>query len=1087
MLNIYRASAGSGKTYRLTQDYIHLLFDPKRERTHRRILAVTFTNKATDEMKTRILKELHALSIGEKSAYREGLMAKFRMDEEAVNVRAKKILTTILHDYSSFQISTIDRFFQQVIRSFARDIGVHGGYNLELDNATTLEQSVDNLFIELSKEENRQLLQWLTNYAEERVEQSENWNIRGSILSLGNEIFKESYQHKAEDTNKKLHEREFLTNYRKSLREIKTAFETNVKQTASEAMRIMLRNGLSHEDFAYKTTHVLEKLVKGKFEISNRFIGFADDVSNCYTKTKPQDIKNAIESAYQNGLQQSFQKIVELLTVEIVNYNSAVIVLKHINTLGILSDLAVQIKKLTEEQNTMLISDSNMLLNKIIDNSDTPFVYEKTGIHIDNFMIDEFQDTSTLQWKNFYPLVDNSLSSGKFNLVVGDVKQSIYRWRNSDWKLLDEQVMKDFLPEQTHEENLEINWRSDKNIVDFNNSFFRRAANLLQSKLNENLQSVLPVYPDLEVLTHKINHAYANIHQQVSPKAGIGRVQVNFIETDENEDGWKAESLNRLPALLEDLQIRGYRPSDICMLVRKNEEEQQVIHKLLNFKTTPEAKPEICYDIMGNEGLLIASAASVRFVLGILQLFVNPTDNIQQTIVNYEYARGRMNKPENEALNSCFLNEKGTKTVSGLFTSDENEFLKQVQHSSLYDMVEQIISIFGVGTWHNEAVFVQAFQDVVFRYTTGKTADLFSFLNWWEKNGQKQYISTPNNQNAMRIMTVHKSKGLDFKVVIMPFCDWELDSRMRNILWCEPKTAPFNELPLLPIEYTSKLGQSIFAENYFDEQMHLYIDSLNIAYVAFTRAKNELICTAPSPKKDVDSLSNINSLSALLLACFSVETPGLDSEIIPLSTTFDSTNHNFELGEPTKAVYTEKPNDISIEKVSVYSSAESSDRLHIRHQSLEYLLENQKLTDSRLNYGLIMHDILKQITRKSDQQKAILSMIREGRISENEGEIVVQQMEKFWLLPETQGWFSDDISVLNETTILTPNGEQYRPDRVIIRGNEATIVDYKFGENEKKTYTQQVKQYMNLIAGMGYETNGFVCYVTLGKVEKVSL
>lgn len=1087
MLNIYRASAGSGKTYRLTQDYIHLLFDPKKERAHRRILAVTFTNKATDEMKTRILKELHALSQGEKSDYREGLMLKFRMDEEAVNVRAKHILTTILHDYSSFSISTIDRFFQQVIRSFARDIGVHGGYNLELDNTATLEQSVDNLFLDLSKDENKQLLQWLTAYAEERIEQSENWNMRNNIMDLGKEIFKESYQHKAEDTNRKLHEREFLTNYRKSLREIKTTFENKVKETASEGMKIMARNGLTHEDFAYKTTNTLEKLVKGKLEISNRFIGFAEDVTNCYTKSKPQDVKSAIESAYQNGLQKCFIQIVELLSVDIVMYNSAVMVLKHINTLGILSDLAVQIKKLTDDQNTMLISDSNMLLNKIIDSSDTPFVYEKTGITIDNFMIDEFQDTSTLQWKNFHPLMSNSLAAGKFNLVVGDVKQSIYRWRNSDWKLLDEKVMTDFRPDQIHEENLETNWRSDKNIIDFNNSFFRRAASLLQSKLNENLQPVLPVYPALEALTHKIEHAYANIHQQTSTKAGTGRVQVSFIPRDENEDGWKAGSLERLPAMLEELQSRGYRPADICILVRKNDEEQQVIHKLLNYKTTPEAKQEVCYDIMGNEGLLIGAAASVRFVLGVLQLFVNPTDSIQQTIVNYEYARGRQHKSENEALNACFTTNASENDIfSNLFSSEENSLLKKVQHSSLYDMVEQIISLFGIGNWHNEAVFVQAFQDVVFRYTTGKTADLNSFLHWWKKNGGKQCISTPDNQSAMRIMTVHKSKGLDFRVVIMPFCDWDLDSRMRNILWCEPTVAPFNELPLLPIEYGSKLGQSIFAENYFDEQMHLFIDNLNVAYVAFTRAKNELICMAPAPKKEVESLSNINSLSALLTACFSVETPGLDAEIIPLSKTYDDVSKIFSLGESTPIIYMDALDSGSNEKINNYPSVSSSDRLRIRHQSLDYLLENQQLTDSRLNYGLIMHDILRNITRKSDQQKAIQGMIREGRISENESKTVEQEIEKFWNLPETENWFADDVRVLNETTILIPTGEQYRPDRVIIKGNEATIVDYKFGDKESKNYIKQVKQYMDLIAEMGYQTSGFVCYVSLGKVENVS-
>ena len=1086
MLNIYRASAGSGKTYRLTQDYIHLLFDPQKERAHRRILAVTFTNKATDEMKSRILKELHALAQGFASDYRVDLMAKFHMDEQTVNERAKHILTNILHDYSSFSISTIDRFFQQVIRSFARDIGVHGGYNLELDSSSTLEQSVDNLFLDLSKAENRQLLNWLTEFAEERIEQSENWNMRGNIMELGREVFKESYQHKAEDTNKKLHEREFLTNYRKSLRKIKIDFEAKVKLVASEGMRIMARNGLTHEDFAYKTTNTLEKIVGGKFEISNRFIGFATDVSNCYTKTKPQDVKSAIESAYQNGLQKCFVDIVELLQVEIITYNSAILVLKHINTLGILSDLAVQIKKLTDEQNTMLISDTNLLLNKIIDNSDAPFVYEKTGIHVDNYMIDEFQDTSTLQWKNFQPLLDNSLSAGKFNLVVGDVKQSIYRWRNSDWKLLDEKILTDFRPEQLHEENLETNWRSDKNIIDFNNSFFYRAAQLLQSKLNENLQAVLPVYPSLETLTHKIEHAYANIHQQTSPKAATGRVQVSFIPRDENEDGWKAESLERLPAILEKLQAQGYRAADICILVRKNDEEQQVIHKLLNYKTTTDAKPDYCYDIMGNEGLLIGAAASVRFVLCVLQLFVNPTDSIQQTIVNYEYARGRQNKSENEALNACFSTiPKDENVFSPLFSSVENNQLYALQHSSLYDMVEQIISLFGVGAWHNEAVFVQAFQDVVFRFSNNKTADLNSFLTWWKKHGEKQCISTPDNQNAMRIMTVHKSKGLDFKVVVMPFCDWDIDSRMRNILWCEPTVAPFNELPLLPIEYGSKLGNSIFAESYFDEQMHQYIDSLNVAYVAFTRAKNELICLSPAPKKEVEGLDKINSLSTLLTTCFQVNTPGLDAQFIPLTNSFNEQEKLFELGEPTQAVYRDKPSTDINEKVNNYPSVSSSDRLRIRHQSLDYLLENQQLTDSRLNYGIIMHDILKQITHKSDQQNAISDLVRSGRISEEESKTVEEELQHFWNMPETENWFSPDTRVLNETTILIPTGEQYRPDRVVIRGNEATIVDYKFGDKESKTYLQQVKQYMNLIAEMGYSTSGFVCYVSLKKVVQV--
>ncbi len=1088
MLNIYRASAGSGKTYRLTQDYIHLLFQPK-ERAHRHILAVTFTNKATDEMKTRILKELHALALGEKSDYRQGLVEKFRLDESAVNARAKHILTTILHDYSSFSISTIDKFFQQVIRSFARDIGVHGGYNLELDSSSTLEQSVDNLFMDLSKPENKQLLQWLTQFAEERIEQSENWNMRGSIIGLGKEVFKESYQHKAEDTNKKLHEREFLSNYRKNLRGIKTEFEAKLKKTATEALRIIVLNGLELDQFkggSRSAMKTLEKLQSGAVEASATFLALANGVENCYTKTTPKEIISVIERAYGDGLQTALAAITEMLKVDIITYNSAILVLKHINTLGILSDLAVQIKKLTDEQNTMLISDTNLMLNKIIDNSDAPFVYEKTGIHIENFMIDEFQDTSTLQWKNFHPLLANSLAAGRFNLVVGDVKQSIYRWRNSDWKLLDEQILTDFRPEQMNEENLETNWRSDRNIVDFNNSFFYRAAHLLQAKLNDNLKEVLPIYPNLEATTHKIEHAYANIHQKTSPKAGIGRVKVSFIERDENEEGWKSESLDRLPAILENLQDQGYRAGDIAVLVRKNEEEQQVIHKLLNYKTTVQAQSKYCYDIMGNDGLLIGAAASIRFVLGILQLFVNPSDSIQQTIVNYEYARGKQKRTENEALNACFTNaETQFEGVSALFTDLENERLLELKHSSLFGMVEQIIALFDIGSWHNEAVYVQAFQDVVFRFSNNKTADLNSFLNWWKKNGVKQCISTPDHQNAMRIMTVHKSKGLDFKVVIVPFCDWDVDSKMRNILWCEPTIAPFNELPLLPIEYGAKLGNSIFAESYFDEQMHQYIDSLNVAYVAFTRAKNELICLAPAPKKEVEGLDKINSLSALLMSCFQVATPGLDETIIPLTASYLTDEKIFELGEPTLPIYKEKPNSDINQKVNAYPSVSYTNRLRIRHQSADYWLQSQEISESKLNYGIIMHDILKLIVRKSDQSKAILDMVRSGRINEVESKKVEADLEAFWQLPEVESWFASDKRVLNETAILLPTGAQYRPDRVVFKDNLATVIDYKFGDKESVHYNRQVQSYMDLISQMGYQTNGYVCYVKLGKVEKV--
>lgn len=1090
MLHIYRASAGSGKTYQLTKDYIHLLFSSKTENGHRHILAVTFTNKATDEMKSRILNDLFSLAQGQKSDFRAGLMAEFTLTEEAVNLRAQKILITILHDFSSFSVSTIDRFFQQIIRSFAREIGVHGGYNLELDSDTTLQQSVDNLFLELSNPENKQLLNWLTQFAEDRIEHAENWNPRRNIEMLGKEIFKENYQHKAEETNSKLHNREFLSSYKAKLRKIITDFEQKVKTTANEALKIIAEHGLTSESFKGGTRSSMKTLLKildGKYDITPTFISMSEECENCYAKSTSKDIQQAIISAYNIGLQTKLQLIVECVQKDIVYFNSAFIILKNINTLGILTDLAFQIKNLTEEQNSMLITDTNMLLNKIIDNSETPFVYEKTGINIDHFMIDEFQDTSTLQWKNFYPLVSNSLSSGKSNLVVGDVKQSIYRWRNSDWNLLDRQILEDFSSDQYRTIDLDTNWRSDKNVVLFNNEFFRQAAQILQLKLNSNLIPVLTTYPELNRLNASITHAYEQLKQKTTTKTYEGRVDIRFIEENETQKDWEEETLKQLPFLLEELQTRGYKPGDIGILVKKNQQATHVIQTLLRFKSSPEAKPGFSYDIIGNEGLAVESSSSVRFLLGLLNLFIHSDDEVHQTIVNYEYARYCLHLSEAEALKACFSKRKNTQQISALFSDYENEELQKLRNSSIFNIVEQIITLFEIGTWQNEAIFIQAFQDVVYKFNSGRTSDVNSFMKWWAKNGKSQWVVSPDNQMAFRIMTIHKSKGLDFKVVIIPFCDWVMDQKtnyfINNILWCKPTEEPFNEIPLIPVEYSTALGNSIFAQSYFDEQMHQYIDNLNVAYVAFTRARNELICFSPRPKTFPEKIDKITSLSELLFYVFNSQAD--EKAEISLQNAFSIDNGSLKLGDPIQYVYKEEQTPELNDKISNYPSVSSSDRLRIKHISADYWAENQELTENKLNYGIIMHDILCKIERKTDQSNAIFEMINEGRINEADRLVIEAEMDKFWILPFVDEWFHENQTVLNEATILTPSGDMYRPDRVVIQDKFAWVVDYKFGFVEHKSYLTQVKTYSQLISGMGFDVKSYLCYVTLGKVVEV--
>lgn len=1085
MLKVYHASAGSGKTFRLTQDYIRLLFASDTPNAHRKILAVTFTNKATGEMKFRIIQELNTLAKGEPSPYRDDLCKSYRLTADTVNEKARDILIRILHDYPAFSISTIDRFFQQIIRAFARDIGVHGGYALELDSNSILDQAVDNLFLDLTEKENAQLLEWLTIYAEEKIENAENWNLRGNIIELGKEIFKENYQHKAAQTHEKLHDKDFLKNYRKQLQQIRTDFRQEAARLANKVLNILDEYSLETIDFkggSRTSMNTLHKIVAGDYELKPTFLEMTRDVTKCMTKTTPAETQEAIYAAWNGGLEASFGVLTDYINTHILFYNTAAIVLKHLSTLGILSDLSIQIRKLTADQNIMLIADSNLLLNKIIDDSDSPFIYEKTGIYLDHFMIDEFQDTSLLQWRNFLPLVSNSLSAGFYNMLVGDVKQSIYRWRNSDWNLLDSQVYRDFDPALMQDETLGTNWRSDRNIIHFNNALFERAMLLLQNQLNEQLEPVLAQLPELDALQTRIIHAYRGMRQEPSTKAGEGHVSVRFIDDKEEDEGWKEIALTRLPAMLEELQDRGYSPNDIAVLVRTNQEEKSVIQKLLHYKTTPEARAGYSYDIMGTEGLMLESSATLRFLLGVLQLLIRPEDEVQRTIVNYEYLVGRQKQSPNEALKGAMVGTDNTDSavVSPLFTELETKGLNELRQQSLYEMTEGIIALFDLRNWHAEVVFLQAFQDLIYQFSTGKSTDLNAFLKWWEKSGGKQFIATPENDRAFRIMTVHKSKGLDFKVVVMPFCDWKLDNNMRNILWCETAVEPFSQLPVLPVEYSAGLGKTIFAAQYYREMMHNYIDNLNIAYVAFTRAKHELIVMAPIPSEKSKNEGSTKSMAQLIYHSFN------SSDDTFLTDHFEAEKPEFTVGTPEKKTAETKTVSTSDRVLDDYPVVAIGDRLRIKHRIGKINRDEVSVTETPIDYGNLMHELLSSIDRPADSRNLIQQFVREGRIRQGDVANIEREMEAFWQLPLTMDWFREGRTVLNETTILTPEGMQYRPDRILLDDKRATVIDYKFGENRLPSHRRQLANYASLLSRMGYQTDSYLCYVKLREVVAVN-
>ena len=1056
MLTVYRASAGAGKTHKLTGEYLTLLFTGPG--AFRRILAVTFTNKATDEMKTRIVDELYNLASGRKSDYVELLKSTYSLTEVQVRKQAAKILIDILHDYSAFNISTIDRFFQQTMRAFTREIGLQGGYGIEMDQELVLTTAIDNLLSDLEKPESKDLLGWLLRFAEDKIESGGEWNLRKDIMALSREVFKESYKAFSEAVGRDIEDKKALEDYKNELYGIIRSVEATAKELGERGLAILNKYGLKVTDFkggSRSPLTLLDRLVQGEMkEPSATFIGLADNLDGCFTKTVSLGTRQIIGCAFEDGLNDCIKGIISLFG-NLTAYNTAREIVRYYYTLGILTDVSRQIAAYREEKNVMLIADTTELLSKVIEGSDAPFIYEKTGTHVDHYMIDEFQDTSGMQWNNFRPLIEESLAHSRDNLIVGDVKQSIYRFRNSDWKLLDEQVQADFSSEEIHEETLKDNWRSCRNIVEFNNALFTTLPGVLQAVYNEALSVSSLSEEQRAAFFTKIMSAYDKSFQQVPPPfmQKDGHVRIEFLSGD-NEKDWKEEALGRLPGVLEKLQDNGYALKDIAILVRTNQEGAQVADTLLAYKEEHPSN-RYNYDIISDEALFVSGSTAVRFMVSLLRYLKNPEDrtNGQIALYSYQVLKGRF----------------GVETPA--FPPEVVSVLQILSRQSLYEITEGLFRLFADDFPENEQVFVQAFLDMVSEYTQKESADLNRFLRWWDETGCRKTIATPDGQNAIRILTVHKSKGLGFRVVIMPFGDWEIDHKPTKpvILWCHPEKKPFDRLHLVPVRYGQILSSTIFAKDYFKERLHAFIDNLNTLYVAFTRSKEELIVFSPRPRKinKEGKVEKITSIADLLWA-------GVETDI---------EDDTFERGEWWHPASGRTAED-TLEEIpmSRLYSVSPDDRLQLRLHGKGFFFDN-----ARRKHGTLMHEVLSRIRTPKDIPASVESYRLAGVINREEAAELISRLEELLQAEEVKAWYDGSARVLNEVDILFGKGLSKRPDRVMIKDNKVIVVDYKFGERQDKRHPNQVRNYLQLIRKMGFErVDGYLWYVELGKIEAVN-
>lgn len=932
MINIFKASAGSGKTHTLSKTYLDLLLKADSKTAYRNILAVTFTNKATEEMKERILRDL--------------------AKEGKTNPRAREILINLLHDYGSFSVSTIDKFFQQALRAFSRELGSSGNYQIELDKASLTKEAMDRVLDDLT-EKDKDLLGWFTKQLETALDNGESFHLESSLYEMAEEFG---------DVNEKFtYDKKKLTELKAKCKEIVDTFHKDVYENA----------------ICIDTATWGKTAAKGLAQYAGAQTKYKDSVKAANATTLAKLAETAGCEAMYALMNPQGRRWKE--------YRTARMVEKVIFTLGLAEEFYSKLAIIEEEKGVISLDESTNLLRDIIDGSDAPFIYEKLGVRFNHFLLDEFQDTSVVQWENFKPLLANSVSEGYSNIIVGDVKQSIYRWRNSDWNLLDKEIEDNFKG-KVEVITLKENWRSTQSIVDFNNGFFTFAAD------NLGLSTI-----------------YADVQQEVKVEdSQEGCVTVDFCE----------DELEMIDGYIEQAVAAGAKMSDIAILLRTNGEGKKVAEHLLSKG----------YSVISDDSLDLKSSLIIRKIVSYLHSLCNNSDSLNT------------------------------------YLSESLEIDSEREYHSLIDLVDGVIK--DLSETHpdeikGQTLFIQSFMDDILEWTSIHGNDLRQYLKHWEES--KIAISSPNDPNAIRITTVHKSKGLAFPIVVFPFAE-KVGLFKEDTLWCHMDSdAEMGESfdSIFPVVLGKSSGDSFFSESLKKEMEMQRIDNLNIFYVCLTRARKEMHIIAKNPPKSlIDGKSSPNDLSQLLyLYC---------------------EQNGYTFGSPYRWNEASKKEDSEIEEFDAeyetygMNPEACSKRFVASSDAWDYFSEEGIGQSKRLR-GIEQHALLSRIRTSDDAPEVLRSIEPQTR------ELLLERISAH------SEWFSPELKTLNEVAIIDSFGNTNRPDRVLVdEEGRVTVIDFKFGEEDEK-YSGQVRRYMRLFREMGYgEVSGYIWYVPIDKITQVS-
>lgn len=1039
---VYSASAGSGKTFTLVKEYLKILLTSDNTYKFQQILAVTFTNKAAGEMKARVIENLNAFSKAEKNDMLSVIRQETNLSEVLIFSRSQAILNAILQNYSAFGIMTIDSFTHKLIRTFAHDLHLSLNFEVEMDAESLLNEAVDVVISKIGSD--KKLTDLLVNYSLQKLEDDKAWDI-----SLELKLFAKIILNETDAANlKSLHKISIdeFTLLKEELQKENKLLEADFLRIGEKGLQIINENGLDHNEFSYADLpNHFKKLIKLKYlkvddlKFEGRLNTTIEENKNFFTAKCSENSKQIIESV-TSIIKELYEESKKLYAEKYPRYVLNNLIVEGLIPLAVLNYINNALQDLKTENNIQLNADFNQIIGDTIKNEPAPFIYERIGEKFRYYFIDEMQDTSQLQWQNLIPLIDHAISSenelgeqGRL-LLVGDAKQSIYRWRGGKSEqfiaLSSEEKNKSNNPFYVEKGlcSLETNFRSYSEIIDFNNSFFKHSSKFLTNTSYQNL-------------------FFEGNSQEFNKKTG-GYVQISFVEKNEEEEDKTLVYPKKVAEIIQNLDP-SFQKNDVCVLVRKKDQGIAVAKYL----------SENGIEIISSETLLLKNNEKVNFIIDLLYVAENPTHNeykIKLLYFLYEYFK--LEEEKHPFLNR-FINLQTVEFFEGLKKYGLHFNMGEFHQSPFYESIEYIIRSFNLAKESDSNI--QFFLDVVFEFQQKKNVSIGGFLEFWELKKDKLSIVAPEAENAVRIMTIHKAKGLEFPVVIFPY-DIEMYRQINPKVWYSDNQSGYINSFYLnygdKLNYLGEQGKKLFEQR----REELELDNFNLLYVTLTRAVEQLYVVTE------DKTGNKNGESIKY-------TSDLFIQFLKKCELWNPEKKEYGFGNPKRLTVPKKEESNTIIQQSFICNSWKNHQISIVANSS--LLWDSDQEKARL-YGNLLHEMLSKIKTKNDIVEVVNQYLFKGEITLKEQKELANIIKKVINHQRLSVYFAQNNLVFTEREILTLDKQILIPDRLVFNDKNVTIIDYKTGKPEEK-HRHQINTYALALENLNYSVGKkLLVYIT---------